>query len=242
MRSGRDVLVEKPMAATLDEASEMLRVHQETGRQLGVMRNWLFGPVIWKSLQMVSRGEIGEVLSLQINMLDTPYDEMIVDPQHWCHSIPGGRLGECLIHPLYIAQAFLGDISVKDIQPAKRGPHSWVAFDEVQVSLKGQRGLGHAYVTFNAPRKSVVLEVVGTKGILRVDMINHTLVKLRACSRILAKQHSSLSERRLRRSSLRSVSGSRVATPSALKSLRSRLRRGDLSPCLLRKRIAPIRS
>lgn len=178
MESGRNVLVEKPMAASVEEASEMIRVHQATGKQLGVMRNWLFGPVIWKALNMVRNGAIGDVLSLQVNMLDTPHDEMIEDPRHWCHSIPGGRLGECLIHPLYIAQAFLGDITLKEVIPAKRGSYSWVAYDEVQVSLVGKRGLGRAYVSFNAPRKSVVVEVVGTEAILRIDMINHTLVKL----------------------------------------------------------------
>ena len=178
MESGRDVLVEKPMAASVEEAREMIRVHRATGARLGIMRNWLFGPVLWKALTMVHRGDVGEVLSVQINMLDTPQDDMIADPRHWSHSLSGGRLGECLIHPLYIAQAFLGNIELREVLPDKRGSYSWVAIDEVQITVKGERGIGNLYVSFNAPRKSVAVEVIGTKAILRVDMINHSLVKL----------------------------------------------------------------
>jgi predicted dehydrogenase len=176
MDSGRHVLLEKPMAMNSAGAAELVAKQRESGVQLGVMHNWLFHPVVWRARTLVDRGAIGDVLSVNIQMVDSKDDEMIADPKHWCHALPGGRFGECLIHPVYLVQAFTGANRVESLVAAKRGDYDWVRADEVHATLVGERGTGTIYASFNAPRGMVVIELFGTKGILRLDMISHTIV------------------------------------------------------------------
>jgi predicted dehydrogenase len=178
MDAGRNVLLEKPMAMDSAGAAELVEKQRSSGVQLGVMHNWLFGPVVWRAWEMVRRGEIGDVLTVNIQMVDSDDDEMIADAGHWCHSLPGGRFGECLIHAVYLVQAFSGPTRVEKVISSKRGRYSWVQADEMQALLAGDRATGHIYASFNAPRKMVIVEIIGARGILRADMISHSLVKL----------------------------------------------------------------
>ena len=179
MDAGRHVLVEKPMAMDSAGAAALVEKQRASSVQLGVMHNWLFHPVIWRARTLVDRGEIGEVLTVNIQMVDSKDDAMIADSSHWCHALPGGRFGESLIHPVYLVQAFVGPGRVDGVVAAKRGDYPWVRVDEVHATLVGERGTGTIYSSFNAPRKMVVIELFGTQGILRLDMISHTLVLLR---------------------------------------------------------------
>lgn len=62
MRAGKDVDVEKPMALTLEEAKEMVRVSKETGRILAVDSEHM-AHTIWKpAKQAVEGGVLGKLL------------------------------------------------------------------------------------------------------------------------------------------------------------------------------------
>lgn len=62
MRAGKDVDVEKPMARTIEEAKEMVRVAKETGRVLAVDSEHM-AHGIWKvARQTVDAGVLGKVL------------------------------------------------------------------------------------------------------------------------------------------------------------------------------------
>jgi predicted dehydrogenase len=62
MRAGKDVDVEKPMARTIEEAKEMVRVSKETGRILAVDSEHM-AHGIWKvARQAVDAGVLGKVL------------------------------------------------------------------------------------------------------------------------------------------------------------------------------------
>lgn len=63
MKAGIDVLTEKPIAITLQEADEMLRVQKETGRKLGVIFQTRYTKSVEKLKEMMSRGDFGKILS-----------------------------------------------------------------------------------------------------------------------------------------------------------------------------------
>jgi predicted dehydrogenase len=63
MRAGKHVLVEKPLASTVDEARQLVALQQETGLTLQVGSNKRFDPGLSFARDYVAAGRLGEVRS-----------------------------------------------------------------------------------------------------------------------------------------------------------------------------------
>lgn len=71
-----------------------------------------------KALALVRESAIGQVLGMEVRMLQTKDDQMTSDAKHWCHRLLGGRFGEMLAHPIYLLQSVLGNsITVARVLP-----------------------------------------------------------------------------------------------------------------------------
>lgn len=71
MRAGKHVLVEKPLAASVREAEEMVRVAAETGRVLMVDHTFIYGSSVRKMKELSASGELGDIYfidSVRINL------------------------------------------------------------------------------------------------------------------------------------------------------------------------------
>lgn len=64
LRAGVDVLCEKPISTTVEDAREMIRVSKETGRRLGIAFPVRHAPAIRRARQVVRSGAIGRVLAV----------------------------------------------------------------------------------------------------------------------------------------------------------------------------------
>jgi 1,5-anhydro-D-fructose reductase (1,5-anhydro-D-mannitol-forming) len=62
LRAGKHVLVEKPMALTLAEAEEMVRVARATGRTLATAYYRRFFPKVQRVRQLIAEGVLGQVV------------------------------------------------------------------------------------------------------------------------------------------------------------------------------------
>ena len=142
LSNGCHVLVEKPVALTSQDVETIMAAQAKAGKKVGVIHNWLFEPTMMKVLSMARRREIGEIWAVNVEVLQTRDDPMLSTKGHWCHSLPGGRFGECLPHPIYIIQAFLGGLSVQSVVTRKAGDYLWVPFDELHGVLRGKNGVG----------------------------------------------------------------------------------------------------
>lgn len=65
MRAGKHVLVEKPMALSLEECEEMIRVSEETGRKLMVGQVCRFTPAFTLARSLIKEGVIGDLFYLE---------------------------------------------------------------------------------------------------------------------------------------------------------------------------------
>ena len=62
LRAGKDVLVEKPMALNVDDAGQMCRVAQQTGRRLAVAYFRRFWPRFQLIKEMLDNGRFGKIV------------------------------------------------------------------------------------------------------------------------------------------------------------------------------------
>lgn len=67
LKSGKNVVCEKPMAATITEADEMIRVAERTGNLLVVFHNSLFAPDYLKVKEVIQSGKLGRIVLVKIH-------------------------------------------------------------------------------------------------------------------------------------------------------------------------------
>lgn len=173
LESGCHVLVEKPIAHTLEEADSLVKASRGKGLKLSVIQNMLFLPPVEKMRSRVRSGAIGEVVRVEIRHSSPPRDySAIADPQHWWHRLPGGCFGDVMPHPIYLARAFLGEIQVVAVHATKLGHFDHLPIDEVQILVKGEKALGTIIISLNWP-SLWHLDVYGTERSLHGDL-NHS--------------------------------------------------------------------
>jgi predicted dehydrogenase len=170
MEAGCHVLTEKPMALTTKEADEMIEAARANQVQLGVVHNELFMPVVIKARAMVDEGVVGDVVGVSITDSMARDADLLLNKDHWCHKLRGGIFGEMLAHPLYLAQAFLGELEPVAVYSRKLGSRDWMAADELRVILEGKNGLATITESVNWPEDFMVLDIFGTRMSLHVDI------------------------------------------------------------------------
>jgi predicted dehydrogenase len=175
MNAGSNVIVEKPMTMTVKDAEEIVQCQKMTGVTAGVLHNWLFEPPIVEADSLVKRGLLGELFNVEVEAISTKEDSMVANKHHWCHSFPGGRFSEMLAHPIYLVRNFLGEFKIGDVHVSKVGDYPWMKSDELCATFEAENKFGRVYVSFNAPRDAIFVDLYGQKGILKIDIINATI-------------------------------------------------------------------
>jgi len=178
MRNGFDVLIEKPLTITSKDAKEIVDCQKATGRRATVIHNWLFEPPVLNTQAIIKRQIIGEIIGAQISILHPRYEPMTTNKDHWSHQLPGGRFSEMLIHPIYLLRNFFGVVTIENLNVSKVGEYPWMKYDELFVTFRAGKKLAGTYASFNAPRYSIFIDLFGREGIIRLDMVNATVVIL----------------------------------------------------------------
>lgn len=168
LESGCNLVMEKPFTVTTKEAEKVLGILQKSSGKLTIIHSQLFEHSIFHAMKRVKAGDIGRVIGMDVQVLHSNDEIMAADRNHWCHRLAGGRFGENLPHPIYLLQAFLGKLTVKSVLTDKLGPHPWMTFDELRVSLEAEgKKFGTIHISFNAPgpdKTDVHVNIYGTGG------------------------------------------------------------------------------
>ena len=179
MEAGCHVLVEKPIALITGETDEMISASKRNEVKLGVVHDMLFGLAMMKIKSMVKEGAIGQVLGVCIkHSFPQQYFPIIQDRTHWWHQLPGGVFGDTLPHPIYLAREFLGDLEPIAVHTNKIGHLEHLSFDEVQIILEGENGVGTIISSCNW-LPLLTIDVFGTKMNLHGDLYNAIVLQLR---------------------------------------------------------------
>ncbi|HKO11592.1 MAG TPA: Gfo/Idh/MocA family oxidoreductase [Acidobacteriaceae bacterium] len=177
MRGGANVMIEKPMAVSVEECDQIVEAARETGRQICVAHSDLFYDSFMEARRRVQRGDIGEFRAMRI-LLSTPTDYMTSKPDHWAHRLPGGVFGESGPHPTYMALAFINPID--DVQVLGRHvltDYPWSAFEDYRIDLVGRQGACSVTLLYTSSHWAAEVEIWGSDGCLRADLESQAVVQ-----------------------------------------------------------------
>ena len=153
--AGADVLVEKPIAASVEEARRMWDYATSHGRKLAFVHNRKFSPSARRAEDLIRAGHIGRVITVQANWLsDGDDDRMLAVQDFWCHRLRGGRWAETAPHSIYLAWQFVGPMQMEQVWARKLFPQRfpWVTSDEVAACLRAERAYVWLRFSSNCPR------------------------------------------------------------------------------------------
>ena len=115
-RAGKHVLCEKPIAASLKEADEMIAAMRDHGRHFAIYNNYLFFPDTRCIQDVVRSGSIGQVRRFYIQAWGLGMDvedfmryEPVWEPWKYDTLISGGGLMmDFGVHTAYLSEAYMG--------------------------------------------------------------------------------------------------------------------------------------
>ena len=113
LKAGKDVMCEKPMATTLEDARAMVQTARETGRKLMIAHNQRLEPANVKAREILQSGKLGKVLTFT-SVFGHPGSEAwaIDGAKTWFYKkdISGlGVLGDLAIHKLDLLRWLIDD-------------------------------------------------------------------------------------------------------------------------------------
>lgn len=175
LEAGCHVLVEKPIAESVEEADKVVELAQGKGLKLCVVHNNLFAPTVLKALDMIQKGTLGEVRGVDIRCPWPRTNRELANKDHWYHKLPGGLFGEVLPHTIYLARAFLGEVEPVAVHARKFTQYEWIKSDELRVILNSERGICTVTVSCSWAKNKVLIDIFGTKKSLHLDVINSVM-------------------------------------------------------------------
>ena len=172
--AGKHVLCEKPMALNVGECERMNAAAEANGVLLGVAYYRRFYPVVERVKQILESGEIGVPVVAQVNAFER-FDPAPESPRRWLlnkEHAGGGPMFDFGCHRVEVLINLLGEVT------AVKALVGNVLFgreveDTACALLQFARGTqGVITVTHAAREPQDTLEIFGSEGSVRVDVLN----------------------------------------------------------------------
>ena len=166
VESGKHVLLEKPMALSMEEAEALITAADERNVKLGVVSQWRFAPTTGLLKEAVENGRFGKILIADLAMNYCRTAEYYVSkPWRGTYAMDGGILMNQGIHGIDILQYIVGPVR-QVFGIARRLHHDIEVPDSVSAILEfacGAVGVVQA-TTAACPGSPRVMRLYGTKG------------------------------------------------------------------------------
>ena len=166
LRGGANVLVEKPIAATREEALEMIAAAKAAGRMLTVGHIERFNPAIRELRRRIAAGELGRIFQISATRLG-PFPARIRDV---------GVVVDLAPHDLDVMRYLVGSEPIRLYGETERRIHTEHE-DLFTGIMKFANGvIGVLDINWLTPTKKRTLTVTGERGMYVVDYITQDLV------------------------------------------------------------------
>jgi predicted dehydrogenase len=169
--AGAHAYIEKPFSLDAAEADEILAAAAAAGVKVCVGHDQLFDPIWQECRRIYDRGELGRIVhveSIQGYDLSGPFGQLLAEPDHWLHRLPGGLFQNTISHALYKITDFLTD-DAPQIMAQWRDLHRIGSPTDLRATLWGADVTGNLVFTTLAKPLQRVVRLFGTRQILEVD-------------------------------------------------------------------------
>ena len=165
LQRGKHVLLEKPIAATEQEAQELIELAAKNNVTLMVGHIERFNPAILELKKRLQKGELGEIYHVDIQRIG-PFPSRITDV---------GVIIDLSVHDLDIVSHLLGDFPSRIYAETQQKLHPHHE-DSVTALLRYQNGaLVILNVNYLSPTKTRQLKIFGKKGMFLVNYLDQEL-------------------------------------------------------------------
>ena len=99
--AGKHVVCEKPLATSIEDGQEMVKVCRENGVKLMYAEDWLFAPALVRAKEIIQEGGIGDILYVKAKETHNGSHSIFAQQKKYCG---GGAMIHLGIHPIGFLQ------------------------------------------------------------------------------------------------------------------------------------------
>jgi predicted dehydrogenase len=154
MNAGCNVITEKPMALSTEEADKIIAASEKNKVKFCIVHNFLFEPMFQEAKHLAESGLIGELRGVESEMSIVG---TYLQKGHWVHDLPGGIFSELAPHPIYLSLEFLENIHSVHAIFKKFCSFPWVAADEMRAILEAKMDLELSRFPVDLPKMSLLV-------------------------------------------------------------------------------------
>lgn len=148
--AGFNVLVEKPATQNDVDLDELYTLADQVGVTVSVVHNHKYYPSLVRLRDLVKSNKLGNVVHIDRVMTFDRNSVRMMEPDHWSHNLPGGRLFEANPHNLYLIYGIVGEVELVNIEPVLAPnyfPHT--AISGFNCLFKGKNCTVHLTMSLN---------------------------------------------------------------------------------------------
>ena len=190
LKAGKHVLCEKPMAVTLEECEEMVRVARRCGKYLMIGQNQRLAAAHVKAKELIDNGEIGRVISFETSFRHGGPETWSIDPgaNTWFFDrkrAAMGAMADLGVHKTDLIQFLTGQkvvqvSAVLSVLDKKFSDGSPITVDDNAICIFTMDGgcmgtMQASWTNYGREDNSTIL--YGTEGVMRIyDDPAHSIV------------------------------------------------------------------
>ncbi|GAB3036060.1 hypothetical protein GCM10025298_26740 [Natronobiforma cellulositropha] len=178
IEAGVAIVIEKPATVTAEEIAEIDELATEHDVPATVIHNHLFDPAVRKARRMIDRGEIGQLIGVDVIYAGlTPPD--MENRGSWVFDLPGGEFEEGLPHPIYSVLGVGGfpeDIEAVSAHTSlSRTYDGGFSYDQAQIQYVAENGALCTVKMLSGTKPQRLHVINGTERSIVVDEINQSV-------------------------------------------------------------------
>ena len=97
MNAGKDVICEKPLATTVEDAKDMIDTAERLGKHIYYAEDWLFAPAFRKAISIIESGQLGKMLYVRARECHSGSHSPFAQTIKYCG---GGCMVHLGVHPV----------------------------------------------------------------------------------------------------------------------------------------------
>jgi predicted dehydrogenase len=169
--AGASVLVEKPLALTLEDFEDLARLADARGCVMMCVHNWKFAPPYRVARAAIADGRIGAVHLMSIDRLRTEPAGAGGAGVLWRKSAPlgGGILIDHGWHVFYLMQWLLGGAAPRSVTARLGFPTGSDADDDAELEIVFDGCAATSHLSWRAAERRTSARIIGERGHLEIE-------------------------------------------------------------------------